>query len=97
MFSLLACVTLAASAMAIAINPQNMNTTLEKKDFEDARFTWFDVGQGACGGYNYPYEHVSDDVNWSHIHEITSLCDIQVVALNTEVSLVTRLRSHPSS
>lgn len=52
MLALLACLTLATSVMGIAVKLEHVNTTLAKKNFEDAQYTWFDVGLSACGGYN---------------------------------------------
>ncbi|THG94730.1 hypothetical protein EW026_g6794 [Hermanssonia centrifuga] len=34
------------------------NATLSQRDYTDARFTWYEVGQGACGGTNTDSEYV---------------------------------------
>ncbi|PSR88901.1 hypothetical protein PHLCEN_2v5050 [Hermanssonia centrifuga] len=33
------------------------NATLSQRDYTDARFTWYEVGQGACGGTNTDSEY----------------------------------------
>ncbi|PSR88899.1 hypothetical protein PHLCEN_2v5048 [Hermanssonia centrifuga] len=36
------------------------NATLSQRDYTDARFTWYEVGQGACGGTNTDSEYQYD-------------------------------------
>ena len=62
MLAILSCIALAASALAVPLKSEDVsshaNTTLAARDYS-GQFTWFDVGQGACGGVNQPYEYVS--------------------------------------
>ena len=62
MLAILSCIALAASALAVPLKSEDAgshtNTTLAARSY-GGRFTWFDVGQGACGGVNQPYEYVS--------------------------------------
>ena len=58
MFATAAFFALAGSALAI---PLHANSTLEKRVFNDARFTWYDTdaGYGSCGTWNQDSDMVS--------------------------------------
>ena len=57
--ALLAVVALATSSLALPFEITNATVSkMSKKDYENAKFTWFDVGLGACGGVNQPNEYV---------------------------------------
>ena len=50
-------VLLAIASAALAA-PLNF-TSVAKRDEENVQFTWFEVGLGACGGWNNDNEYVS--------------------------------------
>ena len=46
-------------AGVVLTTPLHANITLAKREYTNARFTWYDAGLGACGTYNTNVDMVS--------------------------------------